>query len=211
MISWIRIDVDITDDPAIARMAVTLKTGIPAMVGHVVGVLAKFPAHAPDGNVSSVPDVLLEDWAKWKGKQGTFAARYRHELCDEHGVTKAWEKLNGAAIREAKADADRKREERERRRRERENTKQSGRSGGHPPDDLGDVGEKSAVTLRDGGRGVALRATTPLPQPGRTDGSALCPFCEAHVVTAEGVSGRLSGRLVHEPQCRNAEARRVHG
>lgn len=150
-IGWIRIDTAIADDPAIARMADALHVRRPEVVGLVVGVLAKMAAHAQNGDLSPVPDSLLEPWSGWTGKRGRFAAMFRAEFCDAGGVVRAWDKLNGQPIREAEADAARKRRERaaqaEQRQREHEaKYPAADRPTDAPADKRVDVREKSPAT-----------------------------------------------------------------
>lgn len=67
--------------------------------------------------MATVPDVVLEEWAMWRGKPGVFAAAFRSQLCDDAGTVRAWEKHNGAAIREADRTRERAREWREEKKR----------------------------------------------------------------------------------------------
>ena len=99
--NWIRIAVDIHDDPAIARMAEMCHVRISEMVGCIVGVLSCLPSQSRGGQIGHVPDRLLEQWAHWEGKRLVFARAFRAELCHADGLVRGWEKHNGAAIREA--------------------------------------------------------------------------------------------------------------
>ena len=99
--NWIRIAVGIMDDPSILELSEVVGVSVPTTTGHVVGVLAKLPTHARTGDLSAVSDRAIEQWARWGGKQGKFAAAFRAYLCDTQGVVEAWEKHNGAALREA--------------------------------------------------------------------------------------------------------------
>jgi hypothetical protein len=69
-------------------------------VGLVVCTLAKFPEHAPDGNLTQIPPTLIERWAGWEGKRGRFDAELRSIFLTD-GVWSAWEKHNGTAMRDA--------------------------------------------------------------------------------------------------------------
>jgi hypothetical protein len=106
-VNWIRIAVGMKNDASVSRIADACKVRVAEAVGCVVNVLAELPAHARDGNLANTPDRLIEQWAVWEGKRGAFASAFREHLTDENCVVRAWEKHNGAAIREA----DTKREE----------------------------------------------------------------------------------------------------
>jgi hypothetical protein len=53
------------------------------------------------------------------GSAARSPAFFRAQLCDDDGTVRAWEKYNGAAIREAKASRERMRQWREKRKLER--------------------------------------------------------------------------------------------
>lgn len=116
---WVAIDIDIAGDPAVHRMAESLKIRVPEVVGLLTLTFGGMAKHSPDGRIAAVPDVLLETWAAWHGKRGRFATLFRAELCDTDGVVRAWEKYNGRNIRRAKAASERTRIWREKSERER--------------------------------------------------------------------------------------------
>lgn len=107
--NWIRIATKMKSDPRMGAIAAACKVRVPEAVGLVCCVLMEFPDHARDGDVGAVDDVVVEQWAGWNGKMGTFGAAFRQFLCDESGVVRAWEKHNGAALRKAESDIERKR------------------------------------------------------------------------------------------------------
>jgi hypothetical protein len=110
---WIRLETGMKRDPRIWLMAEELKRDVGAVVGYVANVLAELPEHARDGDLSQVPDALLEDWALWPGKKGAFARCFTAHLCTDRTV-RAWEKHNGSALRAADATRTRVRAYRER-------------------------------------------------------------------------------------------------
>lgn len=110
--NWIRICVNIADDPAVGAIADACDIPLAEALGGVVAVLCKLPAHAEDGALAGIPDRTLEKWANWEHERGAFARAFREAMCDEHGVVKAWDRHNGSAIREAKAARERMRESR---------------------------------------------------------------------------------------------------
>lgn len=109
--NWIRISVKIKGDPRIGAIARACKVRIHEAVGFVTCCLLEFPEHAPDGQIADVDDLMLEHWALWPGEPGVFAQAFRTHMCDteQPNVVRAWEKINGAAIRKAEADIARKR------------------------------------------------------------------------------------------------------
>ncbi len=105
---WIRISTEIGHDPKTVQLARRCGVNVPAAVGHVVMVLVNLPAHAPDGDLAAVPGEVLEHWAGWDGRDGQLAAAFLALFCDETGVVAAWDRLNGAAIREVEKSRQRK-------------------------------------------------------------------------------------------------------
>lgn len=100
--NWIRVSVMLGDDPRVHTLAAALGVRAAEAAGLLVLLLTKFPEHAPDGNLAHVPASLTERWAGWEGERGAFDAAFRsHFLTD--GVWSAWEKHNGAALRDAEA------------------------------------------------------------------------------------------------------------
>lgn len=106
---WIRIDVGIMDDSSIDALASALGVRVSEAVGCVVGVLAHLPADAPDGDISNKSDRLLEKWASWEGKRGAFASGFRATMCTAGGTVRAWDKHNGAALREVERQREKSR------------------------------------------------------------------------------------------------------
>ena len=115
--NWIKVAVKMKSDPRIGGIAAACKVRVPEAVGLVCCVLMELPDHARDGDVAQVDNVVLEQWAGWCGDMGAFGAAFRQFLCDESGTVRAWEKHNGAAIRESQRASDRAKEYREERRR----------------------------------------------------------------------------------------------
>lgn len=121
--TWVAVAIDIGDDESIGHMADDCGLPVAYLVGHVVMVLGKCPRHARDGNLSGVSATTIEEWARWRGEPGRFAAALRARMCNDTGVLRAWEKINGAAMRESEAAAKRMRDLRERQRGAREEEK----------------------------------------------------------------------------------------
>jgi hypothetical protein len=99
--NWIRMAVAMKGDASVHLLAErTTRGDVPKAIGHIQCVLSELPAHARDGNLRGTPDTLLEQWAMWTGKRGEFAAAFRDILCTD-GMVSAWDRHNGAAIRDS--------------------------------------------------------------------------------------------------------------
>lgn len=99
--NWIKISVGVMQDPTLHALSEALGVSYPLTTGCLVGVLTCLPQHAPDGDLSTVSDRTIEQWAQWPGKRGKFAAQFRAYLCTPEGVVRSWAKWNGSAQREA--------------------------------------------------------------------------------------------------------------
>jgi hypothetical protein len=100
---WVAIDVHIAGDAVTHRLAGLFRLRVAEAAGLLALAFAGMAQHAQAGELADVADSQLETWALWHGKRGAFAAFFREHLCDEAGTVRAWEKYNGANIREAKA------------------------------------------------------------------------------------------------------------
>lgn len=111
--NWIRVSVEIGDDPRVHALADAAGVPVATAVGCLVLILRKMPAHAPSGDLSGVTDGLLESWAMWPGRAGRFAPAFRAGMLDESGVWASWEKHNGRALKKLERDRERIRLSRE--------------------------------------------------------------------------------------------------
>lgn len=111
--NWIRISIGIGDDPRVHVLADELGVTVPECVGLLVLLLTKLPEHAQSGDLSTVPDSLLERWAWWAGQRGNFAPFFRRTFLSSEGVWTAWDKHNGLALSKAERDRERLRLHRE--------------------------------------------------------------------------------------------------
>ena len=196
MVGWIRVDTSIADDPAVARIAETLNVRRPEAVGLVVGVLAKMAAHAKDGALSNVPDSLLEAWAGWTRRPGRFAPAFRGELCDDAGVVRAWDRLNGGPIAEVEADAERKRKARDAERKRK--ALSVGQSDGRPSDrrELSPATDATDVTDEQPKAKAKDSAGARAPRPLKARESWLTPLCKVHEkIYGVGSFAPLAGRF----------------
>lgn len=106
---WIRVASAIADDQKIWTLAELAGCDAFKAIGHLVTLWGVMTEQAKTGHLADVSDASLERWAKWTGRKGRFAAAVRATLCDDAGCVTAWEKYQGAAIREHEADRQRKR------------------------------------------------------------------------------------------------------
>lgn len=147
--AWIRLDTGMKRDPRLWLMAEELKRDVGAVVGYVANVLAELPEHARDGNLSNVPDALLEEWALWPGKKGAFARVFVAHLCEARTV-RAWEKHNGSALRAVDQTRTRVRAYRERQHGNANSAEQSNANGNALPDALRTTSTVRNGTVRNG-------------------------------------------------------------
>lgn len=111
--SWIRVETNAGEDPKWARMAKILGLSADECYGKVSRLWGKVAEHAPEGDLSEVPDERIEEWANWKGKPGRFARAFAKE-CLTHGKLDAWEEHQGQLVAKARAERERKARERAR-------------------------------------------------------------------------------------------------
>lgn len=103
---WIRIDANIGRNPTVWKMADVRGLSAVEIVGHLVMLFGNVAEHAPHGDVSSVSDRLIEEWAGWHGEPGAFASSFR-ELFVSDGVIDGWEKRQGKLIERAAKERER--------------------------------------------------------------------------------------------------------
>lgn len=188
-LNWIRIAVAIGDDPDVHRLAERLNVRVAEAVGMVVLVLARFPEHAPTGNVAQIPASLVERWAGWEGERGAFDREWRGIfLVDD--VWPAWEKHNGAALRDAQAARDRAAEYRRRKANDLLNAPPNGTENGSP----------NGSPLRTDGRTNITTGGRKRPKP--DNGPPPLPFCAE---CGQGMGKRdpadLKLVILHRPEC----------
>lgn len=110
---WFACSSDILTDPKVARFAVALGVAREAAVGHLVGIYGGLAKHGDEhGDLSTITDDVLEDWARYRGEPQAFARAFREHFQDADGCLHNWQARNGGNIRRARAERDRKRAER---------------------------------------------------------------------------------------------------
>jgi hypothetical protein len=190
--NWIRVAVAIGDDPDIHELAGRLNVPVSQAVGLVVCTLARFPEHAPDGNLTHLRDSLLERWAGWDGEKGQYATELRDIFLTD-GVWASWEKHNGSAMRDAiaarKRASDYRRQTAERLAESTANGTPNGQANGS----LLRTNERTNQTT--GGRKRPFNNEPP---------AVNAPWCvECQGVVVQQANGMP--RKVHTPECRRAD------
>jgi hypothetical protein len=155
--NWIRVARNIGTDARVGRVARACGVRRAEAVGLIVNVLTKLPDEARDGNLAGFDTDELEVWAGWECAAGLFGAAFLEHMCTPDRVVRAWEKHNGAAIRDADKARDRMKRAREERSQIRENKREAPERSPHAPPNVrrthDEAPERSG--LRDGtGRDV---------------------------------------------------------
>lgn len=92
---WIRVHASLADRPVVARLANALRIDPFKAMGHLVTFWGSASRHAANGQIDTVPDSLLEQWAGWRGKRGRFAAWVRTDHMDDQGRVNEWDDYQG--------------------------------------------------------------------------------------------------------------------
>ena len=155
---WVRVHAQLINKPVIARMSVTLRVDPYKAMGHLVTFWSNVAAHATNGRVADIPDVLLEQWAGWtSGKRGAFAKWLREQHIDADGRVNEWDDYAGHLEIRREKDRARQREHRALRRQ---------------IVDAISSGVTRDVTVTTDGQDVdRLRDVTPLSVPARANGT----------------------------------------
>ena len=190
--NWIRVAVSIGDDPDLHALAEGLGIRVAEAIGLVVGVLCKCPAHVPDGKFLDIPASLVERWAGWEGERGTFDREFRDAFLNAEGVWAAWDKHNGAAMRDAEAARQRAAEYRRRNAERLLESSENGTANGSGDGSLLRTNERTNLTT--GGRKRRLNGEPPAAN------APWCVECQGVVVTQpNGLP-----KKVHAPECSRA-------
>lgn len=101
--TWIRVEGSIGDSPKVRRFAAALNLSPVAAIGHLILLWGQVADHAPTGDLSAVPDELIEKWAEWVSRRGRFAKDYRSHFAPT-GQINDWEYHQGALVRKRERD-----------------------------------------------------------------------------------------------------------
>jgi hypothetical protein len=106
---WIRVDAHKVDSREVGELADALSVDVITALGHVVALGGAVAEHTDDGNIADVPDTVLERWARWQGKRGTFAPALRRALQSDTGEYDNWHEGMGQLVERRTRDRNRKR------------------------------------------------------------------------------------------------------
>jgi hypothetical protein len=112
---WIRVNARLADDPEVRSFARALFPAMPVWLsvhtscGLLVTLWGRVIDEQEDGRLTDRDDDVLEEWAKWRGDPGAFAALVRSTFLDDAGVLKEWDTYAGPLIRRRERDRVRKR------------------------------------------------------------------------------------------------------
>lgn len=200
--NWIRVAVGIADDPDIHVLAETLGIRVAEAVGLVVSLLTRFPQHASDGDLSNIPATLVERWAGWDGERGACNTAIRALFLTD-GKWLAWEKHNGAALRDAEAARVRAAEYRRRNAESLLQSTPNGTANGSPNGTVDRsplrTNERTNITTGGRKRRELPTATPPPYAEAKPYADAFCPEC-GDGDPKENEKGRIIGRQ-HKPGC----------
>jgi hypothetical protein len=189
--NWIRVAVAIGDDPDIHELAARLNVPVAQAVGLVVCTLARFPEHAPDGDLTQLRDSLLERWAGWDGERGQYATELRDIFLTD-GIWASWEKHNGAAMRDSAAARKRAADYRRINAERLADSTENGTANGTPNGSLLRTNERTNLTT--GGRKRLFYNEQPAVN------APWCVECQGIVVQqANGLP-----KKIHSPECSRA-------
>lgn len=93
---WIRVHAGLIDKPVIDRAVQALGVSEHEAVGLLVTFWGAVSANVIGGYVADRTDRQLENWARWKGKRGRFAAFIRESHVDPDGRVNEWDDYAGA-------------------------------------------------------------------------------------------------------------------
>lgn len=92
---WLRIDSDYPRDPRVGRLAAELRIPLHEALGKVLIVHCSMAEHAPDGDLSDIPDETINGWVGWpagtsRRATATFAHAFRQFFLAEDGVDESY-------------------------------------------------------------------------------------------------------------------------
>ena len=112
MTDWVAVSVDLGDDPKVIAFGKYLRVPTDTAAMSLVRLWGRMARHEMEtGDLTTVDDVTLEEWARWRGKRGRFAVAFRNRFTKE-GTVNGWWSWNGRHLRRARLDREKKRKER---------------------------------------------------------------------------------------------------
>lgn len=80
--TWIRLDTDFPDHESRGALAEALRIDPDRASMSLIRVWCKFGDYRQDGRADLITDTSLEEWARWTGRRGAFAAAFRRFCVD---------------------------------------------------------------------------------------------------------------------------------
>src|SRR5688572_21824242 len=114
MWTWIPVSTSEVDSPTVARLRAALTVSAVEALGHLVALQGRLAEHQPDGRLADLDNELLEQWARWGGERGLFAAAVRELLIAPDGCLVGWTEKVGRFISRFERERERKRNARAR-------------------------------------------------------------------------------------------------
>ncbi len=109
---WIRVHAILIDKPVVSRAVAALGVSEHAAVGLLVTFWGAVARNVVAGSLAGVSDAHLENWARWRGKRGRFAAFVREYHLDGDGRVNEWDDYAGALEQRRAKERDRLRNKR---------------------------------------------------------------------------------------------------
>lgn len=112
--TWLRIDTVAPRSDVVGHLAEALEVDLMHAFGLYVACLLGFGEHQPLGDLRTVPDRSLEQWAGWSGPPGRFAAAFRARCTadgsrqDPSGTVRGWWRQRALLDKQAADRAKRK-------------------------------------------------------------------------------------------------------
>lgn len=104
----------------------TLGVRLAEAAGLFDNTLCGLGRHQPDGDLTHVSDITLEQWAIWEGKRGRWATAFRKHCVDDDGAVRGWMRRQVKLLERQERDRLKRRDPRS------APTKPLGVSGGNP-------------------------------------------------------------------------------
>jgi hypothetical protein len=105
---WIRVEAHEVDSLRVDALAEALDIPDAYALGLYVALGGAVAEHSPTGTIQHVSDRKLEEWARWRGKRGAFAAAARKILQDDAGELAEWRESMGKLLEQREKDRVRK-------------------------------------------------------------------------------------------------------
>lgn len=116
-----KVDRRLADSVLVRRASIDLCIPVAQAIGHFVALWGALADADRDGELASLPDTVIEDWACWDGEAvsdrngyGRYARYVREFHLDENGRVKDWDKWAGSLTKQRNQNAERQQRYRDR-------------------------------------------------------------------------------------------------